>query len=378
MTLTRRRLLQWSAALAAALAACAPKTCPPRLRLLRLRLRLPPPPPPPRPRPRRCRGRRHRQAAGDRLRLPRPGRRCRLDLCPRARTPALIEAFGDRIRTTYVENVPESGAEAERVFLDLASQGKQLIFGTSFGYMEPMLKIASNSRGALRARHRLQDRVQSMSTPAACTSRPSRRGHRRPDDAQQRAGLRRRGAHPGSDPQYQCLHAGRARRQPEGGGQGGLGQQVVRPRQGARGGGSAGRPARRCADPEHRFAGRAAVRRGKGLRAFGWDSDMSRFGPRAHLASAVFNWGVYYKQTVATCWRAAGSPPPPVGHQAGDERPVSLDDKLPAAVRASLASHRRHRRAGQCRHLPRPAAGQHRQDRASLRAPAPTTRPCWR
>ncbi|MFN0162219.1 MAG: BMP family ABC transporter substrate-binding protein, partial [Burkholderiales bacterium] len=49
--------------------------------------------------------------------------------------------FGDRIKTSFVENVPES-ADAERVIRDMASQGNKLIFGTTFGYMEPMLKLA--------------------------------------------------------------------------------------------------------------------------------------------------------------------------------------------------------------------------------------------
>ena len=49
--------------------------------------------------------------------------------------------FGDKIVTSFVEKVPES-ADAERVFRDLAGQGNKLIFGTTFGYMEPMLKVA--------------------------------------------------------------------------------------------------------------------------------------------------------------------------------------------------------------------------------------------
>jgi simple sugar transport system substrate-binding protein len=35
-----------------------------------------------------------------------------------------------------------------------------------------------------------------------------------------------------------------------------------------------------------------------GKYAFGWDSDMSAFGPKAHLASAIANWGPYYNQTI--------------------------------------------------------------------------------
>src|SRR5689334_9821965 len=47
---------------------------------------------------------------------------------------ALEKEFGDKIKTTFVESVPE-GADAERVFRDMVSQGNKLIFGTASGYM---------------------------------------------------------------------------------------------------------------------------------------------------------------------------------------------------------------------------------------------------
>jgi basic membrane protein A and related proteins len=46
-----------------------------------------------------------------------------------------------KVTTKFVENVPE-GADAERVIRDLAQQGNKLIFTTSFGYMNPTLKVA--------------------------------------------------------------------------------------------------------------------------------------------------------------------------------------------------------------------------------------------
>lgn len=49
--------------------------------------------------------------------------------------------FGDKIKTTYVENVAE-GADAERVIRNLAKTGHDLIFTTSFGFMNPTLKVA--------------------------------------------------------------------------------------------------------------------------------------------------------------------------------------------------------------------------------------------
>lgn len=54
---------------------------------------------------------------------------------------AMEEELGDAVEVTFLENVPE-GPESERVFEDLARQGNDLIFGTSFGYMEPMAAVA--------------------------------------------------------------------------------------------------------------------------------------------------------------------------------------------------------------------------------------------
>jgi len=53
----------------------------------------------------------------------------------------LEKAMGDKIKTTFVENVPET-ADSERVLRQLAAEGNMLIFATSFGYMEPLLKVA--------------------------------------------------------------------------------------------------------------------------------------------------------------------------------------------------------------------------------------------
>ena len=51
----------------------------------------------------------------------------------------LEKALG--VKTTFVESVPE-GADAERVIRQLASSGNDIIFTTSFGYMNPTLKVA--------------------------------------------------------------------------------------------------------------------------------------------------------------------------------------------------------------------------------------------
>jgi basic membrane protein A len=49
--------------------------------------------------------------------------------------------LGAKVTTKFVENVPE-GADAERVIRDLVQQGSKLVLTTSFGYMNPTLKVA--------------------------------------------------------------------------------------------------------------------------------------------------------------------------------------------------------------------------------------------
>lgn len=51
--------------------------------------------------------------------------------------------LGDKVKTVYVESVPE-GPDAERVMRNMASSGVDIIFATSFGYMDQMLKVAKD------------------------------------------------------------------------------------------------------------------------------------------------------------------------------------------------------------------------------------------
>jgi basic membrane protein A len=53
---------------------------------------------------------------------------------------AIEKAFGDKVETTFVESVPE--ADSERAIEQLARTGHGLVFTTSFGFMEPTLKVA--------------------------------------------------------------------------------------------------------------------------------------------------------------------------------------------------------------------------------------------
>ena len=54
----------------------------------------------------------------------------------------LVESeLGDKVTTTYIENVKYE-LDAERVMRDMAQTGHDIIFATSFGYMESMVKVA--------------------------------------------------------------------------------------------------------------------------------------------------------------------------------------------------------------------------------------------
>ncbi len=56
---------------------------------------------------------------------------------------AVEAALGDGVETSYVESVPE-GADAERVMSQMARSGVDIIFTTSFGYMDPTIAAAEN------------------------------------------------------------------------------------------------------------------------------------------------------------------------------------------------------------------------------------------
>src|SRR5204862_6735154 len=58
---------------------------------------------------------------------------------------AVEKEFGDKVVTTAAENVKE-GPDAERVLRDMVGQGSKLVFGTTFGYMDYMLKVAADAK----------------------------------------------------------------------------------------------------------------------------------------------------------------------------------------------------------------------------------------
>ena len=232
---------------------------------------------------------------------------------------AIEKQFGNKISTTFLENVSE-GPDAERSIEQLARTGHQLIYTTSFGFMDATVKVAKKYPEAqVRARHRLQARRQPRHLFRPLLRRPLHPGPDRGQDVEDRhARLHRLVPDPGSDRRHQCHHARRADGQSEHQGEDHLGEFLVRSGQGSRRRQGAARPGRRHPDAAHRQPGgdadRGAARRVRvrpGLR-----HDQVRAEDAAHrdhqqldavLHRARANWRSTTSGRAATC--GAGSRP---------------------------------------------------------------------
>ena len=251
-----------------------------------------------------------------------------------------VEAeFGDKVVTSFVENVPES-ADAERVIRDLAGQGNKLIFGTTFGYMEPMLKVAADSKDVKFEHATGYKTAENMRTY----------------DSRTYEGAYMAGVIAGSMTKSNTLGVVASIPIPEvirNINSFTLGAQSVNPKvktkvvwvnkwfdppkegEGAQSLISGG------ADVLFQNTDSSAVLQKaeeKGKFAFGWDSDMSKFGPNSHLASAVINWAPYYKKAVKDAldgtWSTGGVW---WGVKEGAIDIVSISDKVPAEVKDKVA-----------------------------------------
>ncbi|MEY3913042.1 MAG: hypothetical protein RL509_1086, partial [Pseudomonadota bacterium] len=208
---------------------------------------------------------------------------------------AIEKEFGDKVVTTFVENVPES-ADAERVIRDLAGQGNKLIFGTTFGYMEPMLKVAADN-AAVKFEH-----------ATGYKQAPNMRTY----DSRTYEGAYMAGIIAGKMTKSNTLGVVASIPIPE----------VVRNINSFTLGAQSSNPKVKTKvvwvnewfnPPKETEAATSLINGGadvlfqntdspavlktaqdKGKRAFGWDSDMTAYGPKAHLASAIINWGPYY------------------------------------------------------------------------------------
>jgi basic membrane protein A len=208
---------------------------------------------------------------------------------------ALEKHFGAKIKTTYVENVPAT-ADAERVIRQLAAAGNQLIFTTSFGYMEPTLKVAK-----LFPKVHFEHNTGYKTAANVATY-----------EARFHEGAYLLGVVAGKTTKTNTLGFVGSFPIPE----------VVRNINAFTLGAKSVNPAIKTRviwvdtwyDPgKERQAAETLIAQGadvlaqntdspavvqtaekKGVHAFGWDSDMAKYGPRAQLTANTQNWAVYY------------------------------------------------------------------------------------
>jgi len=210
-----------------------------------------------------------------------------------------VEAeFGDKVKTTFVEKV--SYADGERVLRDLASQGNKLIFATSFGYMDAMLKVAGEFPD-VKFEH-----ATGYKTAPNMRVYDSRFYHDAYVSGIIAGGMTKTNTlgFVASFPIPEVLRNINAFT---------LGAQSVNPKIRTRvvwvntwfdpekEGAAAQELINKGADVLLQNTDSTAVLQTaekNGKFAFGWDSDMSAFAPKAHLASNIVDWGPYYKKSV--------------------------------------------------------------------------------
>lgn len=211
----------------------------------------------------------------------------------------MVKKYGDRVETTFVEKVPES-ADAERVIRDLVAQGNKLIFGTTFGYMETMVKVAADHKDVKfehATGYKTADNLRTY-------------------DSRTYEGAYLAGVVAGKMSKTGTLGVVGSVAIPE----------VIRNINSFTLGAQSINPKITTKvvwvnewfnPPKETEAATALINGGAdvlfqntdssavlqtaekmGKRAFGWDSDMTAYGPKAHLASAVIDWGPYYIKSV--------------------------------------------------------------------------------
>jgi basic membrane protein A and related proteins len=252
---------------------------------------------------------------------------------------ALEAEFGDKISTSFVENVPES-ADAERVIREMATSGNKLIFGTTFGYMETMLKLAPEFPDVKFEHATGYKQADNMRTY----------------DSRTYEGAYMAGVIAGKMTKTNTLGVVASIPIPE----------VIRNINSFTLGAQSSNPKVKTKvvwvngwfdPPKETEAATSLINGGadvlfqntdspavlktaeaKGKRAFGWDSDMTAYGPKAHLASAVINWGPYYikatKEALDGTWK--GGTGSWMGVKDGAIDIVSIAEDVPAETKAKI------------------------------------------
>ena len=251
---------------------------------------------------------------------------------------AIEKEFGDKISTTFVENVPE-GADTERVVRDLVGQGYKMVFGTSFGFMEPMLKVAADNPD-VKFEHATGFKTAD---------------NLRTYDSRTYEGAYMAGVIAGAMTKSGTLGVVGSVPIPE----------VVRNIDSFTLGAQLSNPKIKTRvvwvndwhnPPKETEAATSLINGGAdvlfqntdspavlktaesmGKRAFGWDSDMTAYGPKAHLGSAIINWTPYYTKAVGEVldgkWATGQSW---WGVKEGAMDLVSLAADVPAEAKAKL------------------------------------------
>ena len=252
-----------------------------------------------------------------------------------------VEAeFGDKVATSFVEKVPEA-ADAERVFRDMVGQGNKLIFGTTFGYMEPMLKVATDNKDVKFEHATGYKQADNMRTY----------------DSRTYEGAYMAGVIAGKMTKTNVLGVVGSIPIPE----------VIRNINAFTLGAQSSNPMIKTKvvwvnewfnPPKETEAAQSLINAGvdvlmqntdssavlqtaekNGKYAFGWDSDMTAYGPKAHLASAVINWAPYYIKAVGEALNGtwSGNQHNWWGVKEGAIDIVSLADAVPADTKEKIA-----------------------------------------
>jgi simple sugar transport system substrate-binding protein len=252
---------------------------------------------------------------------------------------ALEKEYGDKIVTSFVEKVPE-GADAERVFRDMVGQGNKLVFGTTFGYMEPMLKVAADAKDVKFEHATGYKQADNMRTY----------------DSRTYQGAYMAGVIAGGMTKTNTIGVVGSIPIPE----------VIRNINSFTLGAQSVNPKIKTKvvwvnewfnPPKETEAAQSLLNGGAdvlmqntdspavlqtaekaGKYAFGWDSDMTAYGPKAHLGSAVINWAPYYikatKEALDGSWK--GGTGSWWGVKEGAIDFVSISDKVPAELKAKV------------------------------------------
>jgi basic membrane protein A and related proteins len=253
---------------------------------------------------------------------------------------AIEKEFGDKVKTSFVESVPES-ADAERQIREMATSGNDVIFGTTFGYGDTMVKLAGEFP-KIKFEH-----------ATGFKNAPNMRTY----DSRTYEGAYLAGVIAGKMSKSGTLGVVASIPIPE----------VIRNINSFTMGAQTQNPKIKTKvvwidkwfDPSKEAeAAQSLLNQGAdvlfqntdstavlqtaekaGKFAFGWDSDMSKAGPNSHLASAIINWGPYYVKATRDALEGKWKQEPNTwwGVRNGAIDLVSISAKVPEETKKKVA-----------------------------------------